>query len=284
MMSAALVHPARREVLPLVPMFVEPQDGHGKQDCEREACKRWLLGSGTSYSALGVTLLGDDLYCCEPICRLALQQGYHFIFTCKPDSHTCLYEWVDSLDKESHLHSYKRTIGTTKGKQVWQCRYVNEVPLCDGKDALCVNWCEVEVSDAAGRRLYHNTFTTDHRLTDANVIEVVRAGRTRWKTENEHNNTLKNHGYHLEHNFGHGKKHLASLIATLILLSFLLHTILRLTDHRYRAIRDHSPRQAFFNQLRALLIYVLFATWAAVMEMMLNACQPPPRGRRKKKR
>jgi hypothetical protein len=31
--------------------------------------------------------------------------------------------------------------------------------------------------------------------------------RARWKIENEHNNVLKNHGYHFEHNFGHGGNH-----------------------------------------------------------------------------
>jgi len=284
MVSAALVHPKRREVLPLIPMFVEPQDCHDKQDCERTACRRWLSGVGADYARLGVTLLGDDLYCCDPVARLAIAQGFHFIFTCKPDSHTCLYEWLDSLEKTGDIKTYTRTIGSTTGKQQWRCRYVNQVPLRDGDEALVVNWCELEVVNNAGKRLYYNTFATDHRVNETNVVEIVTAGRARWKTENEHNNTLKNQGYHLAHNFGHGKQQLSSLLASLILLSFLLHTILRLTDTRYAAIRAHSPRQSFFNQLRTLLRYLLFVTWATVMEMMLNSCQPPPRRRQKKKR
>lgn len=73
MVSATLVHPHRKEVLPLIPSYVEPQDGHEKQDCERAAAKRWLQTVGPRYAKLGVTLLGDDLYCCEPIGRLALE-------------------------------------------------------------------------------------------------------------------------------------------------------------------------------------------------------------------
>ncbi len=283
MMSATLVHPDRREVLPLIPMFVAPQDGHEKQDCEREACKRWLLGVGAAYAALKASLLGDDLYCCEPICRLALKQRFHFIFTCKPDSHQCLYEWIDSLEKSDAIPVVEKTVGTLKGKQLWRCRYVNEVPLRDGKDALPVNWCEVEVLDAQGLRLYYNTFATDHVINRNNVFELVKAGRTRWKTENEHNNTLKNQGYHLAHNFGHGKKHLSQLLATLNLLSFLMHTVLRLTDKQYQAIRDYFPRESFFNQLRTLLMYLYFATWSGLMALMLNACNPPPKRRKKKK-
>ena len=34
------------------------------------------------------------------------------------------------------------------------------------------------------------------------------------KIENENNNVLKNHGYHLEHNFGHGKAHLSNVLFT----------------------------------------------------------------------
>lgn len=283
LVSATLVHPDRREVLPLIPMFVAPQDGHEKQDCEREACKRWLQGVGAPYAALKATLLGDDLYCCEPICQLAKSQGFHFIFTCKPDSHPCLYEWVDSLEKSGSVRFVEKVIGTMKGKRHWRCRYGNEVPLRDGKTALFVNWCEVEVLDGQGQRLYYNTFATDHVIHDQNVFDIVKAGRTRWKTENEHNNTLKNQGYHLEHNYGHGKKHLSQVLASLILLSFLLHTVLRLTDKQYQAIRDHFPRESFFNQLRALLMYVYFATWTALMALMLNACKPPPRRRNKQK-
>lgn len=283
MMTATLVHPDRKEVLPLIPMFIEPQDGHEKQDCEREACKRWLKIIGPHYAQLGVTLLGDDLYCCEPICQLAQEQGFHFIMTCKPDSHKCLYEWINSLEKGHPISVIKKTIGTLKGKQEWRCRYVNDVPLKDGTEALIVNWCEVEVLNAQGLRIYYNAFATDHRLSDENVFEVVRAGRARWKTENEHNNTLKNHGYHLEHNYGHGKKHLASLLATLILLSFLLHSILQIQDDHYRAIRTHYPRESFFNQLRTLIIYLYFMTWTALMQMMFNACQAPPRRKKARK-
>ena len=282
MVSATIVHPDKADVLPLIPSFIEPQDGHEKQDCEREASKRWMLGIGAQYAQLGATLLGDDLYCCEPICKLAISQGFHFIFTCKPDSHKCLYEYVDSLEKGKGITHVEKVVGTIKGRQCWRFRYVNGVPIKDGSKALQVNWCEVEVLNLAGKRLYHNSFATDHTITNDNVYEITRAGRTRWKTENEHNNTLKNHGYHLEHNYGHGKNHLSQLLTIMILLAFLLHTALNLTDESYRAICKHFSRQCFFNQLRTLLMYVYFASWTTLMAFMLTACTPPPKRKGKK--
>jgi len=98
------------------------------------------------------------------------------------------------------------------------------VPIRDGKDAFTVNWCEITTTKPDGTVIYQNAFATNHLITKANVIEIVADGRSRWKTENENHNILKTKGYHMEHNFGHGKKHLASLFVTLNLLAFLFHT------------------------------------------------------------
>ncbi|NJM99971.1 MAG: hypothetical protein HC800_25050 [Phormidesmis sp. RL_2_1] len=87
---------------------------------------------------------------------------------------------------------------------------------------------------------YSNSFATRYRLDDDIVADLVRAGRTCWKVENENNNTLKTCGDHLEHNFGHGQQHLASLLATLNILSFLFHTLLDLLDRNYKLLRDHA--------------------------------------------
>ena len=104
------------------------------------------------------------------------------------------------------------------------------MPLRDGDDALLVNWCEITVSHADGKVTYKNSFATHHTLDDDNVAEIVLAGSSRWKVENENNNTLKTKGYNLEHNFGHGKQHLSSLLAALNILSLLFHTLLELLD------------------------------------------------------
>ena len=63
-------------------------------------------------------------------------------------------------------------------------------------------------------------------------------GRARWKIENEHNNVLKNHGYNLEHNFGHGKAHGSENFCGLNLLAFLFHTVLYLGDEVYQRSRE----------------------------------------------
>ena len=267
MVTSVLVHPTKRQVLPLPPEFIEPQDGREKQDCELAAAKRWLEIHGEKYAHLGVIILGDDLYCHQPFCKAVLKAKYDFIFVCKPESHKALYQDLDGLSKLGAI----KEIELKRDKEVWRCRYINQTEIKGDKDALKVNWCELAVYNREGTRTYYNTFATNIEITDKNIFEIVEAGRTRWKTENELNNTLKNHGYFLAHNYGHGKNHLSSLLATMILLSFLFHTLLLLTDKRYKAIRGYWPRKTFFQQMRTLLFYMYFATWEALMECMVNA-------------
>ena len=104
-LTPVIVAPGRSEVIALAPEFILPQDGHEKQDCENAAAKRWLQNRGEKYSCMGVTVLGDDLYCNQPICTLLLDKGFNFILVCKPDSHKTLYEWVELLEEGIDRHT-----------------------------------------------------------------------------------------------------------------------------------------------------------------------------------
>jgi len=153
----------------------------------------------------------------------------------------------------------------------WQCRYVNQVSLRAGADALQLNVCEVTITHAATHALlYHNGFGTNHQLTADTVKPIIQAGRARWKTENENHNTLKNHGYHLAHNDGQGHQHLASVLSVLTVLAFLLHTIMDLTSEKYRQLRQElGTRMTFFDDVRTLLRYLQFANWEDLLDFML---------------
>ena len=153
-------------------------------------------------------------------------------------------------------------------------RYANGVPLVEGEGALQVNWCEVSITSDKGEIRYHNAWITDWKITDANVAGLVALGRARWKIENENNNTLKTKGYHLEHNFGHGQKHLSSLLATMNMLALLTHTFLAFCDDNYQLIRATLPtRKTFFDDVRALLRYMCFPSWDAMLDFMMRGLE-----------
>lgn len=271
---------AQSQVLPLPPAFIEPQEGNNKQDCELNAAKRWLNQWGERLKALNVTILGDDLYSHQPYCQTVLNLGLHFLLVCKSDSHPTLYEWLDYLEKTDSIVTVIKRRWTGKHHETDTYHYVNQVPLRDGDDALRVNWCELTTSRDDGKILYHNTFVTSHKLNSFNVIAVVKAGRSRWQIENENNNTLKTHGYHFEHNFGHGQQYLASLLATLIILAFLFHTWLELMDQTFQILRHQLPsRRRLFNDLRALTTYFYFESWTTLLKFMILGIKsryPPP--------
>jgi hypothetical protein len=275
-LTPVIVAPGNPRVIPLEPEFVTPQDGHDKQDCENAAAKRWLGQFAAQYRALGITILGDDLYCKQPLCEAIRQEGLNFILVCKPDSHPTLSEWVAGLAATDNVSTL--TVSRRHGKRTETdtYRFVNQVPLRDGDDALMVNWCELTTTDPDGKVVYHNAFATHHHITAANVAEIVRAGRTRWKVENENNNTLKTKGYNLTHNFGHGKQHLSALLVTLNLLAFVFHTLLELLDSSYQLIRQFLPRKTFFNDLRALTRYLCFDSWQALMAFMIQGLELEP--------
>jgi hypothetical protein len=276
--TPVLVKPGSDKVIPLAPEFVRPQDGHEKQDCEINASLRWLESRGSQYAALGTTVLGDDLYCHEPFCRALLAKGLEFILVCKPDSHKTLYEWVDDLERNGIVKTVVRTRWTGKRHETDTYRYVSAVPLRDADDALSVNWCEITTTRTAdGKVLYRNAFATSLAVDDVNVAEIIASGRARWKIENENNNTLKTKGYHFEHNFGHGQQFLSSLLATLIMLAYLLHTLLDLMDDKFCLLRQKLPsRRRLFDDMKALTTYLCFDSWEHLLNFMLDgwSCTP----------
>jgi hypothetical protein len=272
MLGATLVAPGHDKVIPLQPEFVTPQDGKQKQDCENAAAKRWFAAHGERYARLNPIYLGDDLFSRQPLCEAAINAGGHFLFVCKPSSHALIEEYQRGVALHVHEESVKR------GKQRYAYRYtwLCDVPLRDGRHAIRVNWLQIEILNAKGATTYKNSFITDLPVDQSNVVELAACGRARWKIENETFNVLKNNGYNLEHNFGHGKQNLASILVALNLLAFALHTLSDIADHRWRAARNKlGPRYNFFRKLSAIIDFLIFQSWDDLLETLAFA-KPPP--------
>lgn len=276
--TPVMVSPAHSEVVPLRPEFITPQDGQVKQDGEINAAKRWLAAHAARYSSGNDTLLGDDLYAHQPFCRQELLHGFHFLFTAKPSSHPHLSGWVEALEPGRDRHTLQQRVqGKSHHWAQHHYRWANQVPLTEGAAALPVNWCELTVTDGRGAILYRNAFITDWEITAENVSGIIAAGRARWKIENEHNNVLKTKGYHLEHNFGHGKEHLSSLLLTMNLLAFALHTFLAVTDASYQLLRTAvGARRKFFQHLAAVTAYWFFENWERLLDFMMRGQEVGP--------
>ena len=122
-----------------------------------------------------------------------------------------------------------------------------------------------------GKTKFHCSWVTDITIDKDNIKKLVIGGRTRWKIENENFNTLKNQGYHIEHNFGHGKKNASYNFLLLNLLAFFMHQIFELTDLLYQKCRNtFSARKEYWNQLRCTIRILVFFTWDGLLMFILS--------------
>jgi hypothetical protein len=272
-LGASLVAPGHTQVLPLPPEFIVPQDGAEKQDCERNAVKRWLATHGAALASYRPVYLGDDLFACQSIVHAIQATSGNFILTCKPSSHQTIAEYLNGADLAEHRHTVRQ-----RGKHLLHIyRWLCDVPLRASADALPVNWFSIEIRNANGKRTYFNSFVTDLPVTAATVAELAACGRARWKIENETFNVLKSNGYHLEHNFGHGQKTLASVLVTLNLLAFAYHTIAQLCVLAWRtALAARGARYRFFEHLRTITAYIVFVDWPHLLRAIADPKARPP--------
>ncbi len=278
MLAATLVAPGHNMVVPLMPVpgldpgIIAKPDGAEKQDCERNAAKRWLAAHGERVRELRPVYLGDDLFACQPFCEAVLESGADFLLTAKPESHKTLYDFMSGAACEEVSITRKEA-----GKMLtYRYRWFSGTPLRDGKDALDVDWIGLTITDAKGKATYDGAFVTSLEVSRETVAEIAACARARWKIENESFNVLKNNGYHLEHNFGHGKQNLAMLFAAMNLLAFAMHTVCDcLEDLWVEARKAKRARKRFFEHIRTITAYLVFPDWRTLMTTLINS-KPPP--------
>jgi hypothetical protein len=272
-LGATLVAPGHKQVLPLPPEFIVPRDGAEKQDCERNAAKRWLARHSAAVGHLRPVYLGDDLFACQPIIAAIQDAGGNFILTCKPASHQTITEYLHGATLEEHRHSTCK-----RGKRTTTVyRWLTAVPLRATEDAIAINWFSIEIFNDKAKRTYQNSFVTDLAVSADTVAELAACGRARWKIENETFNVLKTGGYNLEHSFGHGKLTLANVLVTLNLLAFAFHTAAYLAVLAWRAaVIARGPKYRFFEHLRTITTYVVFQHWDHLLQSIAAAAIRPP--------
>ena len=272
MLAATIVAPGHGMALPLMPEFIAPRDGAEKQDCERNAAKRWLATHAERVEDLRPIYLGDDLFACPPVGEAITAAGGDLLLTAKPSSHKALYDFMQGATIE------ERTVtGKVAGKRLaYRYRWFEQAPLREGKDALLVNWVGVTITDAEGKTTCDSAFVTSLPVTRDTVAEIVACARARWKIENESFNVLKSNGYPLEHDFGHGKQTLAMMFAALNLLAFAIHTVCDCLEQiRIDAKTAKRARKRFFEHIRTITAYLVFPDWQTLMQTLIDS-KPPP--------
>ena len=153
--------------------------GTTSKTARSRALRRWLELNAARYSRLDPVYLGDDIYSKQPVCEAVRAVGAHFLFVCKPDSHKTTYEYLIGVE----VPSLSKTVKRGKKRFTYTWRWMQGVPIRDGKDALDVNWLEIVIRDCNDKITYRNSFITDLPV-DADTAETSppqegRGGRSR---------------------------------------------------------------------------------------------------------
>ena len=222
LLGAAVVQPDHRGVIPLCPEPITRQDGNTKNDCERNAAKRLLLDTRREHPHLKFIVVEDALAANGLHVLLLNELDMRFILGVKPGDHQALFGQVEEKTRQEQVEEFSFT-DQDEEDVTHQFRFVNRLFLNGQHPDLYVNF--LEYWEVRPDKIRHFTWITDIPISRNNAFALMKGGRARWKIENETFNTLKNQGYHFEHNYGHGHQHLATNFSLLMMLAFLVDQI-----------------------------------------------------------
>lgn len=265
-LQGGIMHPDQKTVLPFMPEEISNSDGSTKQDCEMNAAKRLIDRLCKEYPDLSFIVNGDSLFSKQPIIEHILSKKMHFLFSAKLTDHIYLKQWLaidPKLSKKRH---------TDKQGNIHYYEWMNNVPLNARKDRISINFIRYKMFNPAKNKItYQNHWVTDLDITKDNIATLVKGGRCRWKAENECFNVLKNHGYSLEHNYGHGKDNLCFNFYLMTLLAFFMHQTFELDDPTYQAAREKfGSKKHMWETLRSYIKIIVFDTWEDLLEFSLT--------------
>jgi hypothetical protein len=279
-LGAAIVHPDFKEVIPLCPEMIIKQDGKTKNDCERNAAKRFFEQLRKDHPHLPLVINEDALSPNAPHIRDMEKYNLHYILGVKPGDHKFLFNYVERAVKEERTTEF-----IIKDKNdpdiTHRFRILNNAPLNQSNQDLLVNFIEYwEYSEKEQKAIYHNTWLTDFCLTKENAYTIMRGGRARWKIENETFNTLKNQGYHFEHNYGLGEKHLAVVFAMLMMLAFLVDQTQQLCCTLFQSVwKKLGSKKALWKKVRAYFESYLVKSMEEIYTALLYGIKAQPLGK-----
>ena len=262
MLGACIVHPEKSNVIPLCPEIIQNEDGSEKNDCERNAAKRFIGNFKREHPHLKVIILADGLASNAPYIRLLEENRMKYILGARPGDHKFLFDSVES-SKETRYHE----ILDEKGF-LHQFRYLNKVALNKSNPDVFVNFLEYMQTDSKGKET-NFSWVTNIPITQNNVLTLMKGGRARWKIENETFNTLKNLGYNFEHNYGHGKKYLSTILCLLMLLAFLIDQVQGMSCSLFQEVRKRAGSyRGIWENTRVLFQFIQVTSWEWLYQMM----------------
>jgi hypothetical protein len=275
MLGAAIVHPDFKEVIPLAPEFIIKQDGQSKNDCERNAAKRFFRKLRKDHPHLPLIITEDALSSNAPHIKEAEKYNLHYILGVKKGDHPFLFRKVEEAQKNGETTQFD-LVDKNDPQKIHRFLFLNQVPLNASNQDLLINF--LEYWEITPKKTQHFSWITDFTITKGNAYELMRGGRARWKVENETFNTLKNQGYHFGHNYGLGKKNLSVVFVMLMMLAFLVDQTQQISCPLFRRVwHKLRSKRELWDRMRSLFRDFAFKSMRMLYEALLYGMkfQPP---------
>jgi len=260
LLAAVIVHPDKMTVIPFAPEAIIKENNASKNDCELNAAKRLLQQIKNEHPTLALCIVEDALFSNAPHIKLLKSIDYRFILGVKEDNHAYLFNSVQQhimAGTDNEMEYYDKQLKRTRG-----FRFINNLSLNKSNQDVLVNFLEYWEINEKDEQVVYFTWITDIYLTKDTVFNIMKAGRARWKIENETFNTLKNQGYNLEHNYGHGKQHLSTVFAMLMMLAFLIDQIQECYCEFFQKAKEKTKaRIHLWTRMQALFLTFFISDW-----------------------
>jgi hypothetical protein len=140
MLGAAIVHPDFKEVIPLMPEPIIKQDGETKNDCERNAAKRFLDKLRRDHPHLKLIVIEDGLSSNAPHIRALQDHHVRYILGVKEGDHGFLFEKVREAETAGQV-TVSEHVDEAPGIR-HRVRFLNDVPLNESNEDLLINFLE----------------------------------------------------------------------------------------------------------------------------------------------
>ena len=239
MVAAILVHPDLKTILPIA---VEP---------------------------LKMIVIEDGLASNGPHMKDLIALNFAFILGAKPNDHKYLF---DNFAKQDEIGLVETISTEASGKTLaTHTQWLDHLQINASHPELEVSFIqqmEVTSDQEIAKRF---SWITQLKLDASNVAKLAVGARARWKIENETFNTLKNQGYHLDYNFGHGQKHLSTVFATLMFLAFLVDQVQQLSCPLFaKATKAFNTKKAYWHHIRCCFEILSLTTWQGLYEAIIE--------------
>ena len=164
--------------------YIKKSEEKVKQDCERKAFIRLAEKIKKRFPRLPIIITADGLYVSQKVIQTCTDYGWDYIIRYKEGCAPSIAEEYQALPEKEKIGS--------------EIEYQNQI-MFQNTDVNLIYYTEKKIQSGGKEKITEFAWITNIRITKSNAGKIVRAGRNRWKIENQGFNRQKHWQGNIEH-------------------------------------------------------------------------------------